>query len=66
MKRKEAVKTVKEALGAKATDRRTRVSKAVLILEDWASWDEKKIEGIIDETIEQFESKDNDYFDGGS
>ena len=63
---KEAVKIVKDELIAneldlKMADKRTNLYKAITYLEDRAKWDEAKLEEIIDETIEEFESKDNDY-----
>ena len=63
MKVKEAVEVVKAELGDRAYDKRTKVSKAVQVLDDLAKWDEARIEKIIDETIAEFESKENDYCD---
>lgn len=64
MKRKEAIETIKMELGEKATDKRTKVGKAVQVLDDWLKWDEAKIEQIIDETIEEFEEgAKNDFVD---
>lgn len=42
-------------------DKRTKLYKAVRLLDEFLKWDEARIEGIIDETIEEFESEDNDY-----
>lgn len=64
MKRKEAIETIKTELGDKAADKRTKVGKAVQVLDDWLKWDEAKIEQIIDETIEEFEEgAKNDFID---
>lgn len=63
MKMKEAVQIVKEELADKVKDKRTKVAKAVQYLEDRAKWDEAKLEQIIDETIEEFESRENDYLE---
>lgn len=64
MKRKEAIETIKNELGEKAVDKRTKVGKAVQVLDDWLKWDEAKIEQIIDETIEEFEEgAKNDFID---
>ena len=65
MKMKEAVEIVKEALGEKATDKRTKVAKAIEYIEERVKWDDAKLEGIIDETIEEFEGKENDYAGNG-
>ena len=61
MKKKEAFKIIKDELGDKIGDNRTKLTKAVKVLDDWIKWDEAKLEEIIDETIEQFESTNNDY-----
>lgn len=63
MKMKEAVQIVKDELADKIKDKRTKVSKAVRYLEDRAKWDDAKLEQIIDETIEEFESRENDYLE---
>lgn len=60
---KEAVQIVKDELADKIKDRRTKVAKAVQYLEDRAKWDDAKLEQIIDETIEEFESRENDYLE---
>ena len=57
----EAMAIIKNELGDKLGDKRTKLNKAVQLLDDWAKWDEARIEKIIDETIEEFEGKDNDY-----
>ena len=66
MKKTEAMKIIKDELirndpDRKLSDRRTNLAKAVKLLDDFLKWDEARIEGIIDETIEEFESKENDY-----
>ena len=68
MKMKEAVQIIKNELIAneldlKMADKRTKLHKAITLLEDRAKWDDAKLEQIIDETIEEFESKENDYCD---
>ena len=63
MKKSEAVKIIKEELGDKLKDKRTKVSKAVKLIDDFIKWDEARLEQIIDETIEQFESNANDYME---
>ena len=61
MKKKEAFKIIKDELSDKIGDNRTKLTKAVKVIDDWIKWDEAKLEEIIDETIEQFESTNNDY-----
>lgn len=67
MKKTEAMKIIKEELerhtssSVQMHDGRMRLGRAVRLLDDWVKWDEAKIEGIIDETIEEFEKKENDY-----
>lgn len=62
MKKTEAMKIIKKHLRTdEMNDKRTKLSKAVQLLDDWVKWDDAKIEGIIDETIEEFEKKENDY-----
>lgn len=61
MKKSEAVKIIKDELGDKLNDKRTKISKAVKLIDDFIKWDEARLEKIIDETIEQFESNANDY-----
>lgn len=61
MKKTEAMQIIKQELGDKLGDKRTKLNKAVTLLDDWAKWDEARIEKIIDETIEEFEGKENDY-----
>ena len=66
MKKTEAMKIIKDELirndpDRKLSDRRTNLAKAVQLLDDFLKWDEARIEGIIDETIEEFERKENDY-----
>lgn len=66
MKKTEAMKIIKDELirndpDRKLSDRRTNLAKAVQLLDDFLKWDEARIEGIIDETIEEFENKENDY-----
>lgn len=63
MKKSEAVKIIKDELGDKLKDKRTKVSKAVKLIDDFIKWDEARLEQIIDETIEQFESNANDYME---
>ena len=63
MKKSEAVKIIKDELGDKLNDKRTKISKAVKLIDDFIKWDEARLEQIIDETIEQFESNDNDYLE---
>lgn len=63
MKKSEAVKIIKDELGDKLNDKRTKVSKAVKLIDDFIKWDEARLEKIIDETIEQFESNGNDYLE---
>lgn len=59
MKKSEAIKIVKREIGAKADDKRTKVHKAVTVLENMVEIDEEALERIIDETIKEFESHDN-------
>lgn len=61
MKKTEAMQIIKNELGGKLGDKRTKLNKAVQLLDDWTKWDEARIEKIIDETIEEFEGKENDY-----
>lgn len=61
MKKTEAMQIIKQELGDKLGDKRTKLNKAVTLLDDWTKWDEARIEKIIDETIEEFEGKENDY-----
>ena len=61
MKKSEAMKIIKDELGDKLNDKRTKISKAVKQIDDFIKWDEARLEQIIDETIEQFESNANDY-----
>lgn len=61
MKKTEAMQIIKQELGDKLGDKRTKLNKAVQLLDDWTKWDEARIEKIIDETIEEFEGKENDY-----
>lgn len=67
MKKTEAMKIIIDELNRHTSsavqmhDGRMRLGRAVRLLEDWVKWDEARIEGIIDETIEEFESEDNDY-----
>lgn len=61
MKKTEAMQIIKNELGDKLGDKRTKLNKAVRLLDDWTKWDEARIEKIIDETIEEFEGKENDY-----
>lgn len=61
MKKKEAIEIIKAELGTKADDKRTKISRAVTLIEDFIKWDEAKLEKIIDETIEEFEDNENDY-----
>ena len=61
MKKKEAFKIIKDELADKIGDNRTKLTKAVKVIDDWIKWDDAKLEEIIDETIEQFESENNDY-----
>lgn len=58
MKKTEAMKIIKNELGDKIGDKRTKLHKAVTLMDDWVKWDEAKIEQIIDETIEEFEDED--------
>lgn len=55
MKKTEAMQIIKNELGDKLGDKRTKLNKAVRLLDDWAKWDEARIEKIIDETIKEFE-----------
>ena len=61
MKKSEAMKIIKDELADKLNDKRTKISKAVKQIDDFIKWDEARLEQIIDETIEQFESNANDY-----
>ena len=55
MKKTEAMQIIKAELGDKLGDKRTKLNKAVTLLDDFVKWDEARIEKIIDETIEEFE-----------
>lgn len=55
MKKTEAMQIIKQELGDKLGDKRTKLNKAVTLLDDFVKWDEARIEKIIDETIEEFE-----------
>ena len=67
MKKTEAMKIIIDELNRHTSsavqmhDGRMRLGRAVRLLEDWVKWDEARLEGIIDETIEEFEKKENDY-----
>ncbi len=65
MKKTEAMKIIINELnwhcGDQLRDKRTKLYKAVRQLDEFLKWDEARIEGIIDETIEEFESEENDY-----
>lgn len=55
MKKTEAMQIIKAELGEKAEDKRTKLNKAVTLIEDFVKWDEARLEKIIDETIQEFE-----------
>ena len=65
MKKTEAMKIVIDELNKhcrkQLLDKRTKLYKAVRRLDEFLKWDEARIEGIIDETIEEFKSEENDY-----
>ena len=65
MKKTEAMQIIIDELcrhcSDQLRDKRTKLYKAVRLLDDWVKWDEARLEGIIDETIEEFEKKENDY-----
>lgn len=67
MKKTEAMKIIIDELERNPTsalqmkDRRTKLHKAVNVLDGWVKYDQAFIDGIIDETLEEFESKENDY-----
>lgn len=58
MKKTEAMEIIKQELGDKLGDKRTKLNKAVTLLDDFVKWDEARLEKIIDETIQEFEDED--------
>ena len=65
MKKTEAMKIIIDELNKhcreQLRDRRTKLYKAVIQLDDYLKYDQAFLEGLIDETIEEFESEENDY-----
>ena len=65
MTNREAMKIIIDELNKHCTDqlrdRRTKLYKAVIQLDDYLKYDQAFLEGLIDETIEEFESEENDY-----
>lgn len=65
MKKREAMKIIIDELNRHCADqlrdRRTKLYKAVILLDDFLKYDQAFLEGLIDETIEEFECEENDY-----